>query len=185
MRVRSLKSFLPSSLLMSGKKVGIRFIRGEDGRSLQSYFRALSRTSRYNRFMGDVAELSPRDLERATAEDGTDEFTVVAEVQSGDTCEIIGEARYVFDQRQQCGEFGLSVDDGWQQRGIGVLLMNALERCASAMGAKRLIGEVLQSNDKMKKFGRKAGFALLRIPGEWTTVRLEKQLDNGGLAMGQ
>jgi hypothetical protein len=183
MPVEELTPLLPPRLILpSGETIGIRFVGGKDAETLQTYFRSLSRTSRYNRFMGDAGELTPSALARLT-EGSTKDFTLIAEMSSAPQRTIVGELRYVLDSRQQYGEFGLSIEDRWQNVGVGSALLAALECCVFALGVRRLFGEALQSNDKMKLLAKKAGFTLSRPAGDWTIVRFEKTLGSFGLAL--
>jgi GNAT superfamily N-acetyltransferase len=183
MSVEELNPLLPPQLVLpSGETIGLRFVGGEDAEILQTYFRSLSRTSRYNRFMGDVGELTPAALARWT-EGSTKDFTMIAEMRSAPQRTIVGELRCVLDEWQQYGEFGLSIEDRWQNVGVGTALLAALECCVFAMGVRRLFGEALQSNDKMKLLAKKAGFTLSRPAGDWTVVRFDKALNPYGLAL--
>ena len=57
----------------------------------------------------------------------------------------------------------LSVTDGWQRRGLGMLLLRLIECRARLLGARDLFGDVLRGNTAMKCLARKADF-LLRTP---------------------
>src|ERR1700720_2529721 len=52
--------------LRNGKTLTVRFVAPDDAETLQRYFRLLSVRSRYNRFLGAVSELPPRELDRFT-----------------------------------------------------------------------------------------------------------------------
>ena len=90
---------------------------------------------------------------------------------------IVGEARYGFDADAGGFEFGLSVDDRWQGQGIGSSLLGTLQCRAAALGARRLFGDTLRSNDAMIALARKSGFAFTASPGDWKLVRFEKHID--------
>ena len=89
---------------------------------------------------------------------------------------VVAEVRYAFSpDRREC-EFALSVADAWHGKGIGALLVADVERRAACLGARRLVGEVLRSNEPMKALARKAGFALADIPRDARLVRIVKDL---------
>jgi GNAT superfamily N-acetyltransferase len=168
-----------SDLLRSrgGQPVTVRFVEPEDGEALQSYFRALSVRSRYNRFLGAMNELSNTELAHFTHTGEDDRFSVIA-VMTVDCVEtIVGEARYGFEPATSSFEFGLSIDDRWQGHGIGSALLSNLECRAAAFGAVRLFGDTLRSNDVMIGLARKSGFAFMPSPGDWKLVRFEKHID--------
>ena len=51
--------------LKDGRSLTVRFIEPKDADALSSYFRSLSRQSRYNRLMSAVSELPPSELDKA------------------------------------------------------------------------------------------------------------------------
>ena len=69
-----------------------------------------------------------------------------------------------------------SVDDRWQGHGIGAALMKNLECRTAALGATRLFGDTLRSNEVMISLARRSGFAFTPSPGDWRLVRFEKQI---------
>ena len=162
--------------LRTGKSVMVRFVEPRDADSLQSYFRALTVRSRYNRFLGAMSELPKTELYRFTHVGEDDRFSVVATMTIDGIETIVGEARYAFDADTSSFEFGLSVDDRWQGHGIGSALLKNLECRAAAFGAERLFGDTLRSNDVMIGLARKSGFAFTNSPGDWKLVRFEKHI---------
>jgi GNAT superfamily N-acetyltransferase len=90
---------------------------------------------------------------------------------------IVGEARYGFETSSASFEFGVSIGDSWQGLGIGSALVRNLECRAAALGAARMFGDTLRSNEVMMGVARKAGFAFIRHPDDWKLVRFEKQID--------
>ena len=92
---------------------------------------------------------------------------------------IVGEARYAFDSDTASIEFGLSLDDRWQGRGIGKALLKNLECRAASFGATRLFGDTLRSNNAMIALARNAGYAFANTPGDWKLTRFQKQIDIG------
>jgi GNAT superfamily N-acetyltransferase len=168
-----------SDLLRSrdGQPVTVRFAEPDDAEALQNYFRALSVHSRYNRFLGAMSELPKSLLDHFTHAGEDDGFSVIAVIMAGGAETIVGEARYGFEAATASFEFGLSIDDRWQGHGIGSALLANLECRAAALGANRLVGETLRSNDVMIGLARKSGFAFMPNPRDWKLVRFEKHVD--------
>ena len=102
---------------------------------------------------------------------------MIGEINVDGVDRIVCEARYAFHPDTETCEFGLSVADGWQGLGIGSALLSNLECRAAALGARRLVGDTLRSNDEMQGLARKAGFAFTHSPEGWTLVRVRKQID--------
>jgi GNAT superfamily N-acetyltransferase len=159
-----------------GDAVTVRFVEPRDSEELQNYFRSLSARSRYNRFLGAMAELPQPVLERFTHVNERDGFTVVATMQVEGFETIVGEARYIFNPVDGSFEFGLSIEDRWQGFGIGAALLKNLECRAAAFGAERLFGDTLRSNESMIALARKSAFAFTQHPDDWKLVRFEKEI---------
>jgi GNAT superfamily N-acetyltransferase len=163
--------------LRTGKSVTLRFVEPQDAEILQAYFRSLTTRSRYNRFLGAMRELPPTELGHFIHAGENDRFSVIALMTIDGFETIVGEARYGFEADSASFEFGLSVDDRWQGQGIGSALLRNLECRAAALGAERLFGDTLRSNDVMISLARKSGFAFTNSPGDWKLVRFEKHID--------
>jgi RimJ/RimL family protein N-acetyltransferase len=163
--------------LRSGKSVTVRFVEPQDATALQGYFRSLTVSSRYNRFLGAVSELPQIILDQFIHVGEGERFSVIATMTIDGTETIIGEARYAFDADRRSFEFGLSVADNWHGQGIGSALLGNLQCRAAAFGAKRLFGDTLRSNGAMIALARKAGFALTHNPDDWKLLRFEKQIE--------
>ena len=160
-----------------GDVVTVRFVEPRDGEALQSYFRALTTRSRYNRFLGAASELPASLLEQFIQIGEQERFSVIATMLLDGHEIIVGEARYALEADTASIEFGLSIDDRWQGHGIGKALLKNLECRAASFGAERLFGDTLRSNDAMISLARKSGYAFLSSPGDWKLVRFEKQID--------
>jgi RimJ/RimL family protein N-acetyltransferase len=176
-RLKDLRQHSDILRLRTDQSVTVRFAEPDDAEALQAYFRSLSVRSRYNRFLGAMSELSPTELDHFIHAGEDDRFSVIATMAIGGFETIVGEARYGFYAHAESFEFGLSVDDRWQDQGIGSALLGNLQCRAAALGARRLFGDTLRSNDAMIALARKSGFAFTASPGDWKLVRFEKHID--------
>ena len=163
--------------LRTGEVLAVRFVEPRDAEALQNYFRSLSVRSRYNRFLGAMSELPPTELDHFIHAGESDRFSVIAVMMVEGRETVVGEARYGFEAATASFEFGISIDDRWQGQGIGAVLLNNLECRAAALGAERMFGDTLRSNEVMIALARKSGFAFARNPDDWKLVRFEKHLD--------
>jgi GNAT superfamily N-acetyltransferase len=171
-----LRQYSDALQLRSGQRLALRFVEPDDADALQSYIRGLSISSRYRRFLGAASELPPSLLADFTHAGEDDRFSVIAIASIDGVERIVAEARYALNADQASVEFGLSVDDRWQGHGIGAALMQNLQCRAAALGATRLFGDTLRSNEVMMSLSRKSGFAFKASPGDWRLVRFEKQI---------
>ncbi len=164
--------------LRTGEALIVRFVTPHDADVLQSYFRSLSRQSRYNRLMGAASELPPSELDKTLHVGEHNRFAVVAEIKVDGIQTVVGEARYAYDVESQSSEFGLSIGDAWQGRGIGSALLANLECRSAALGARRLVGETFRNNEQMIGLAQKSGYGFLPAPHDWRQVRFEKTLSH-------
>jgi RimJ/RimL family protein N-acetyltransferase len=161
----------------NGELVTLRFLEPTDAEELQNYFRSLSARSRYNRFLGALSELPRNVLDHFIHVGERDEFSVVATTMVDGFEAIIGEARYALHPASDSVEFGISIDDRWQGQGLGSALLKNMECRTAALGAVRLFGDTLRSNDVMLKLARKSGYAIAPNADDWKLVRFEKHVD--------
>ncbi|RZN01099.1 GNAT family N-acetyltransferase [Bradyrhizobium genosp. SA-3] len=176
LRLEDLTQYSDTLRTRQGEAVTVRFVEPRDTEELQHYFRSLSTRSRYNRFFGAISEL-PKGLLHDFLEVGERErFTVVATMLVDGFETIVAEMRYALHAETSTVEFGLSVDDRWHGHGIATALLNNLECRAAALGAERIFGETLRSNETMISLARKSGFAFVNHPDDWKLVRFDKEV---------
>jgi GNAT superfamily N-acetyltransferase len=176
-RLNELRQHSDVLRLRDGKSVTVRFVEPRDAQLLQNYFRSLTTRSRYNRFLGAVSELPEAILEHFIHVGELDRFSVIATLTVDGIETIVGEARYGFDVDTESFEFDLSIDDRCQGHGIGSALLSNLQCRAAALGATRLFGDTLRSNEAMIALARKSGFSFIRHPDDWKLVRFEKHIE--------
>jgi RimJ/RimL family protein N-acetyltransferase len=176
LRLDNLEQYSDVLRARSGESITLRFIAPRDGEELQAYFRSLSTRSRYNRFLGAMSELPRSMLDHFTHVGLDNGFTIVATMRIDGFETIVGEARYALHTASDSVEFGLSIDDRWQGHGVGAALLKNLECRAAALGAARMFGDTLRSNDAMIRLAHKSGFAFANSPDDWKLVRFEKRI---------
>ncbi|SCB22840.1 Acetyltransferase (GNAT) family protein [Bradyrhizobium shewense] len=176
LRLEDLKQYSDTLRTRQGEALNVRFVEPRDTDEIQHYFRSLSTRSRYNRFFGAISEL-PNGLLHDFLQVGERErFTVVATMMIDGFETIVAEARYALHAETATLEFGLSVHDRWQGRGIATALLKNLECRAAALGADHIFGETLRSNETMISLARKSGFAFVNHPDDWKLVRFDKEI---------
>jgi GNAT superfamily N-acetyltransferase len=167
--------------LPNGGRVTVRPACPWDAGRMQDYVRDLSLSSRYDRFLAPVNELSPAELARIGAGGGM-QATLIAETKVAGARIMIGEARYAASDGATC-EIALSVADGWRGRGVGTLLMDHLECRGRNLGVTTLVGDVLRSNAAMRTLARKSGFDLAGVPADARLVRIAKDISAARIGM--
>ncbi|HLS87253.1 MAG TPA: GNAT family N-acetyltransferase [Burkholderiales bacterium] len=154
--------------LSDGRVLGVRVLGPGDGEVVQAFVRSLSRRSRTQRFFSPIAELSPRQLERALNCEG---LHIAAIDGSG---AIVALAQYALEGDGEA-EFGVVVGDAWQGQGIGAQLLQTLLDEARRSGLARLGGVTQADNDPMRLLARRLGFQLRPDPDP-RLVRMERAL---------
>lgn len=177
LRLEDLKQYSDTLRTRYGEPFHLRFVEPRDTEELQHYVRSLSTRSRYNRFFGAISELPKAVLSDFLDVGGRERFTVVATMMVDGFETIVAEARYALHGETAALEFGLSVDDRWHGQGIATALLANLECRAAALGAHRIYGDTLRSNQTMISLARKSGFAFVNHPDDWKLVRFEKEIE--------
>jgi len=140
--------------LADGTHLLLRPIRPEDAEAERRFVGRLSPQTLYMRLHAPVRELSLEQLIRFTQIDYDREMAFVAvQVDAADgASEIRAVARYARMADGERAEFAVTVEDSWQRRGLGQVMMDALEKCARARGLGQMVGYVLSENDSMRRF---------------------------------
>jgi len=140
-------------------RILLRPIRPEDAEAERRFISRLSPRTSYLRFHAPIRELTMERLVRYTQIDYDREMAFVAIDTVDEQHEIRGISRYTRNPDGKTAEFGVIVEDAWQGRGVGHVLMQAIEDTARARGLAELIGLVLKDNDEMGTMMRKRGYA--------------------------
>jgi GNAT superfamily N-acetyltransferase len=133
--------------LPDGHVVGMRAVSLGDGKLLRRMFSRLSTKSIYRRFHMPYPNVPEWAVTLFT---GVDEaqgecFVVVA----GN--EIVGHAMYVRSEDGRSADIGILVEDEWQRRGIGKLLLSRLAAAARRRRIEAFTGMVLGENRPMMR----------------------------------
>jgi RimJ/RimL family protein N-acetyltransferase len=135
--------------LRDGARLRLRPIRPEDQDRLIAFYDRLSQHTAYQRFFTVMKRLPP-DWARLLANvDYERRLALLAEHGPPETPELIGVARYEPTDRADTAEIAFVIQDGWQNRGLGTLMLDALLAAAEARGIRRFHAYVLASNNRM------------------------------------
>jgi len=173
---------IESVTLRDGTTVTIRPIRPDDAPRLQAFHARLSPESIYMRFLDQRRQLSDPDARRlVTLDDQTRMAWVATREQDGDE-RILGVARYdVIDpNRPEVAEAAIIVEDRYQGKGLGTLLVERLVAYARAHGIREFVAEVSVENYRMLRFIQRTGLPVEKKLdwGMWDIhVKLESRPD--------
>jgi acetyltransferase len=155
--------------LPGGERVRLRPIRPDDAPRLEELYARLSGQSAYQRFFIVMQRLPPDWARFLAAVDHQRRFALVAEdgVTSTPTPTLVGVSRYEPLPDKETVELAVVIQDSWQGKGLGTLLLRELLRAADLNGIQRFRAYVLADNRRM-----------LHVLTRHTDVK-ERRLDRG------
>lgn len=139
--------------------MNIRPVRPEDTLLMQSFLQGLGAESRRHRFHGAVNVCSSGLLRLMTCADGSRHVAWVVVGMALGGPRLLGEARFVRNAGGDEAEMALVVADDCRGYGIADRLMQTLVAAAGARGVQWLRAEVESSNQRMRAFVHRHGFA--------------------------
>ena len=135
--------------LKDGFSARIRPIRPDDEPRLVDLYDRLSRHTAYQRFFTVLRRLPPDWYHFFANVDYVRRMALVAERETVAGPQIIGVGRYEPSDEPGVAELAFVVEDGWQGRGLGALLLEAVLEAADARGLRRFRAYVLADNHRM------------------------------------
>jgi RimJ/RimL family protein N-acetyltransferase len=135
--------------LRDGSRLRLRPIRSEDQDRLSAFYDGLSRQSAYQRFFAVMKRLPPDWAHFLANVDYERRLALLAEHGPPEAPELIGVARYEQTDQVDTAELAFVIQDGWQGRGLGTQMLDALLAAADARGIRRFRAYVLASNARM------------------------------------
>jgi RimJ/RimL family protein N-acetyltransferase len=133
-------------VLRDGARLAIRPIRPEDAPRLMEFHERLSHHTAYQRFFTLMKRLPPDWAHFLANVDYRRRLALVVEQKPG---ELVAVARYEPTDRDDTAEIAFVVQDGWQNRGLGTILLAELLQAAEARGIRRFRAYVLADNARM------------------------------------
>jgi RimJ/RimL family protein N-acetyltransferase len=135
--------------LRGGDPVRIRAIHPEDEPRLVELYDRLSFDTSVQRFFTRMNRLPPTWAHFLANVDYTDRLAIVAEpVEAGSTT-VIAVARYDHSSADGVAEVAFVVEDAWQGRGLGTILLHEILDAADQRGIRRFRADVLAGNRRM------------------------------------
>lgn len=135
--------------LKDGTGLHLRPIRPEDAPRLIGFYDHLSRHTAYQRFFTIMKRLPPDWARMLATVDYQRRLAIVAEHGPKEGRELVAVARYEPTDDPETAEVAFVVQDGFQGRGLGGLLLHHLLEAAHARGIRRFRAYVLGDNARM------------------------------------
>jgi acyl-CoA synthetase (NDP forming)/RimJ/RimL family protein N-acetyltransferase len=148
-------------VLADGATAHLRPVTPQDADRLVAFYQRVSDESKYFRFFAPYPRLTARDVERFTHVDHASRVALIVTV--GDDMVAIGRYDQVDDEK---AEVAFLVQDDYQGRGLGSILLEHLAAAARERGIRRFTAEVLPANRKMLTVFRDAGYTVEQAFGD-------------------
>ncbi|HKT04822.1 MAG TPA: GNAT family N-acetyltransferase [Rugosimonospora sp.] len=146
-------------LLSDGTTVHIRPIRPQDADSIVAMHARFSERTRYLRYFSPYPRIPERDLIRFVNVDHHDREALV--IQVGDRLIAVGRYDRLGPEAEEA-EVAFVVEDVYQGKGIGSILLEHLAAAAREAGLVRFVAEVLPVNGPMLRVFADAGYQVQR-----------------------
>ena len=145
--------------LPGGMPVEVRALQHGDREQMKQALLRMSRDSIVRRFFAPRASFTEQEVARFLDVDFVGHVALVA-LSEG---QIVGGARYVVLSPGQA-ELACAVEDAWQGRGLGKVLLRHLGAIARGAGIREALADVLPENVAMLKLLRGSG---LPVTSAW------------------
>jgi GNAT superfamily N-acetyltransferase len=148
-----------SVTLRDGTTVTIRPIRPDDAPRLQALFARLSPESIFSRFLEICKELPYRQAERLANVDYQTQMALVATREQCGEEHIVAVAHYwvIPAGEPYLAEPAIVVEDRYQSRGLGTLLLKRLAAYARAHGIRTFLATFHHNNARIIRIIRRSG----------------------------
>ncbi|WP_433348480.1 GNAT family N-acetyltransferase [Micromonospora sp. CA-111912] len=146
-------------LLSDGTTVGLRPIRPDDAPGIVALHSRFSERTRYLRYFSPYPRIPERDLRRFVVVDHRDREAFV--VLAADRIVAVGRYERLGPQAPEA-EVAFVVEDAYQGRGIGSVLLEHLADAARRAGIVRFVAEVLPANGAMLRVFADFGYQVQR-----------------------
>lgn len=157
-------SYVFAETLRDGTAVTVRAAGANDGPKIRRAFLNLERDTVYTRFFGYKADVSDAELGRITGADFERAVALLVTIGAGEDEVVIGGASYFVSgsvaAAGRSAELAFTVEEDFQSRGIGSLLMRHIIAIARVKGLDRLEADVLSRNRPMLNVFRRCGLPM-------------------------
>jgi GNAT superfamily N-acetyltransferase len=156
-----LADFTERVQLRDGTRLKLRPLIRSDKAGLVALFKRCSPESIRYRFLSKIKSLPKEMLERLLNVDGARQVALIVVRDEEPEERIVAVGRYNAEaERPQVAEVAFLVEDAFQKRGIGTLLLDHLAEIARQHGITHFSADVLVDNHLMLSVFRSAGYAL-------------------------
>jgi RimJ/RimL family protein N-acetyltransferase len=145
--------------LRDGSELLFRPVKPTDEGTLSEMLYSLSADSVRSRFFTHTKTFPHKDVQHLTNIDYEQNLALVAVVPgSGGEEQIVAIGQYFLDPKTHSAEVAFIVQDEWQLKGMGTILLHYLADIAMKRGVKQFSAKVLPQNKPMLAVFQNSGF---------------------------
>lgn len=150
--------------LRDGARVQLRLLRPDDIERIKAFFYRLSPESIFYRLLEFRTYITDDEARRLCDVDGQTHVAIAATLVTDGREDIIAVARYSLVDPETPGvaEAAIVVEDSFQRRGLGTLLIRRLVDYAQSHGIESFVASVHTNNTRILRFIERSGLRVQR-----------------------
>ncbi|MFQ5980159.1 MAG: GNAT family N-acetyltransferase [Candidatus Heimdallarchaeota archaeon] len=143
-----------------GVILDFRPIKPSDDSALREFLYHQPKESLYRRFFSIPKAFPQETREELSFIDYDEVFSMVgiARTESGSK-QLVAEGRYLVDEGGKSAEWAITVDEKYQDRGVGTYLLIMIAQIARSRGVHKFWAEILQGNRKALQLASKVAYS--------------------------
>ena len=146
--------------LHDGTEIFFRPVKPTDETALSEMLYSLSTKSVKKRFFTHTKTFPHKDIQKLTNVDYLKDLAVVGVVPGTTEEEVVAIAQYFMDPKTKCAEVAFIVQDEWQDKGMGGILLEYLTQVAVKRGVKGFFATVMPDNKAMLNMFYNSGYKI-------------------------
>jgi acyl-CoA hydrolase/GNAT superfamily N-acetyltransferase len=144
----------------TGIPLFLRPVKISDEKIIKSFLYSLSDKSIHTRFFTKMVHMPHNLLQKYVIIDYTKEMLIFAIVERQGVEEIVGMGQYIIDADRHMADTSFLVGDTWQNRGIGIVLIEYITELAKRDGLLGFSATVLAENTAMLRLFERMNFQM-------------------------
>ncbi len=144
--------------LNDSTQIFFRPVKPTDESAIAEMLYSLSADSVKKRYMSHTVAFPHKDVQRLANVDYKNELAIVGLVPSVSGDEVVAIGQYFVDPKTGDAEVAFVVQDEWQQKGMGSLLLKFLSKVAAKRDVKSFHAKVLPQNRAMLAVFHNSGY---------------------------
>lgn len=175
-KVRYPDELVKHDTLRDGTQILLRPVKPTDEPMLADMLYSLSPDSVHRRFFTYTMTFPHKNVQQLTNIDYQQNLAIVGVVPGPSGEEIVAIGQYFLDPKTQTAEVAFIVQDDWQAKGMGTLLLAYLSEIAHHRGVKRFDAKVMPENKPMLSVFQNSGLPLrMDFDGDAYSIALDLQ----------